>query len=361
MASARREQEDLSATQPTQVVTEGWNAERARLQLIKQRLEGLEATATEGSSLIRDANAAARKISEFRESNDQMSALVQTLRSAAAHFKREFTYPSQPLRELVPQLLKIAEDEEAILVSWEQHRENAIAEAKELQTLASSSFSLTKEDDSAQTSLRRLQRIKRHADEAIEIARSLYKRVLDVRTSIVERTFNDSLNGLWGNLFTRLAPEENFIPAFVLPEKPTGLFEVALETLYRRGQKGGSPQAMLSAGNLNTAALTLFLALHLSLDPKLPWLLIDDPVQSMDELHISQFAALLRTLSKQSGRRIVIAIHERPLYDYLTLELSPAFPADKLITVELARNALGETISRAKHHLWQEDRAILIA
>ena len=118
---------------------------------------------------------------------------------------------------------------------------------------------------------------------------------------------------------------------------------------------------MLSAGNLNTAALTLFLALHLSLEPKLPWLLIDDPVQSMDEVHIAQFAAMLRTLSKRSGRSVVIAIHERPLYEYLALELSPAFTEDKLITVELSRNASGNTIAKATHHIWQEDRAISAA
>ena len=118
---------------------------------------------------------------------------------------------------------------------------------------------------------------------------------------------------------------------------------------------------MLSAGNLNTAALTLFLALHLSLEPKLPWLLIDDPVQSMDEVHISQFAALLRTLSKRLGRRVVIAIHERPLYEYLALELSPAFAEDKLITVELGRNAAGDTTAKATHHIWQEDKVISAA
>jgi len=63
-----------------------------------------------------------------------------------------------------------------------------------------------------------------------------------------------------------------------------------LETRYRRGGKGADPRTMLSAGNLNTAAFTLFLALHLTVTPKIPWLLIDDPVQSMDEVHISQFA-----------------------------------------------------------------------
>jgi len=49
---------------------------------------------------------------------------------------------------------------------------------------------------------------------------------------------------------------------------------------------------MLSAGNLNTAALTLFLHSTCLYDD-LPWLVIDDPVQSMDEVHIAQFAALL--------------------------------------------------------------------
>ena len=100
---------------------------------------------------------------------------------------------------------------------------------------------------------------------------------------------------------------------------------------------------MLSAGNLNTAALTLFTALHLAVRPKLPWLLLDDPVQTMDELHIAQFAALLRTLTQSKGRQVILAVHERPLFEYLALELSPAFPGDKLITIELARSPVGET------------------
>ena len=46
---------------------------------------------------------------------------------------------------------------------------------------------------------------------------------------------------------------------------------------------------------------------------------------------------------------LVIAIHERPQYEYLALELSPAFTEDKLITVELSRNAAGYTIAKATH------------
>ena len=183
-------------------------------------------------------------------------------------------------------------------------------------------------------------------------------RARDARTNIVRRVFNDSLNAVWRDLFVRLAPDEPFVPAFALPEIQDGPVEAVLETIYRTGGKGGNPRAMLSAGNLNTAALTLFLALHLSVKPTLPWLVIDDPVQSMDEVHIAQFAALLRTLSKQHGRQVIIAVHEKPLFDYLTLELSPAFRDDRLITIEMGRTASGGTIVNYEPITWKPDTAI---
>ena len=61
---------------------------------------------------------------------------------------------------------------------------------------------------------------------------------------------------------------------------------------------------MLSAGNLNTAALSLFLALHLAVEPRLPCLLLDDPVQAMDEVHIAQFAAVLEPVPTSETPRV---------------------------------------------------------
>ncbi|MCP5390617.1 MAG: hypothetical protein H6920_03185 [Sphingomonadaceae bacterium] len=116
-----------------------------------------------------------------------------------------------------------------------------------------------------------------------------------------------------------------------------------METIHRDGGRYDRPGAMLSAGNLNSAALTLFIALHLSVEPPCPWLILDDPVQSMDEMHFAQFAALLRTLAKAENRKVVVAVHERPLFEYLALERRPAFPDDRLITVELSRSVGGST------------------
>lgn len=103
--------------------------------------------------------------------------------------------------------------------------------------------------------------------------------------------------------------------------------------------------------------MTLFLALNLSVKPILPWLIIDDPVQSMDDVHIAQFAALLRTL-KQNGRQVILAVHDRQLFDYLALELSPAFNGDRLITIELGRSADGMTTAPWLPRVFEPDRAI---
>jgi exonuclease SbcC len=188
------------------------------------------------------------------------------------------------------------------------------------------------------------------------VMRKLRNEAEAARVRVVRRVFTNSLNRVWRDLFIRLAPEEPFVPVFRVPgaDQRVG---VTLETMHRDGKPGGPPAAMLSAGNLNTAALTLFLALNLSVERRLPWILLDDPVQSMDEVHVAQFAALLRTLTREHNRRIVIAVHERALFDYLALELSPANHDDGIVTVELSREPDGASSVQSSFQPWAEDRA----
>ena len=65
-----------------------------------------------------------------------------------------------------------------------------------------------------------------------------------------------------------------------------------------------------------------------------------------------------RCWAKQMQRQVIIAVHERSLFDYLTLELSPAFEGDRLNVIELGRNAIGQTTSRWDPKLYVADRAI---
>jgi exonuclease SbcC len=181
-----------------------------------------------------------------------------------------------------------------------------------------------------------------------------------VRSAIIRRVFNDQLNRVWRDLFVRLAPSEPFVPAFRIPEAETRQLQPKLITVHRdTGEQSGTPGAMLSAGNLNTAALTLFIALNLSVSKVLPWLILDDPVQSMDDVHIAHFAALLRTLSKEHSRQVIIAVHDRQLFEYLRLELSPAFPDDSLVTLELIRGPRRDTHCVPDRLEFREETALL--
>lgn len=330
----------------------------ARLSEFHLALQQLESAVTEGEKLITEASEASSNLNALRL-RDQKAT---TIRAAAQKFAADLNLvsigDSEPLIEALGRFQSYVSKAEEALTAKEAARKEANESLKQLKVLEGRKQSMAKTIEDNTQRLTRLTQLKAIADRRIAQAKDLSRRARDQRTAIVRRVFNESLNAIWRDLFVRLAPDEPFVPAFALPESEGGAVEAVLETLYRSGGKGGNPRAMLSAGNLNTAALTLFLALHLSVKPALPWLLIDDPVQSMDEVHIAQFAALLRTLSKQHGRQIVVAVHEKPLFDYLALELSPAFQGDRLITIDIARAADGNTVIEYEPKVWVPDQAV---
>ncbi|OJU08414.1 MAG: hypothetical protein BGN86_02790 [Caulobacterales bacterium 68-7] len=220
----------------------------------------------------------------------------------------------------------------------------------------------------SQTSIAMLEAQRKKIGEALkrgaQIRRdgqAIERAVKALRSKIIRREFNERLNTLWRDLFVRLAPNEPFVPAFMVPEQPTLRLQPKLITHRRDGTPGGAPGAMLSAGNLNTAALTLFISLHLTMKARLPWLILDDPVQSMDDVHIAHFAALLRTLSTQNGRQIIVAVHDRQLFEYLKLELSPTSATEQLLAIELIKTHEKDTDRLVDRRLFREEKALRFA
>jgi exonuclease SbcC len=330
----------------------------AALEQVLQDLASLEGQAKAGETLFGQAANAAQALVSAR-AVDQQSAAI---RDAAGRYAKLLAVDpigvSEPLQAALQRFLAevIARLEQ--LSAKESARRDGEVALRELLLKQQNIEAIKARQMERRTARRGLHAAKQAGERMMEQARDLLKLAQIERSRVVGQVFNDSLNASWRDLFVRLAPDEPFIPAFALPQATKGDVEARLETYYRDGRKGGNPRAMLSAGNLNTAALTLFLSLHLSVKPQLPWLIIDDPVQSMDEVHISQFAALLRTLSKQHGRQVIIAVHEKPLFDYLCLELSPAFEGDRLITVELGRAPNGESVANTVVRDWKQDLAI---
>jgi DNA repair protein SbcC/Rad50 len=334
-------------------------AELAFLDETQERLASLEAGVSAGAALIRslvDAERAVVYAEEQARGYAELVASTRELASASGHAGAEAERVEDTLAALADELTGRIVLAERI----EQLREEGRKLLHRIRDQEAEEHELGRRIAAVETRLRE----RRDAIAAIEERRdrlwNLQREAEAARAAIVSRVFNDALNTVWNDLFVRLAPEEPFVPSFRTPDTSGRRRLIAeLATRYRGGEhEAGSPGAMLSAGNLNTAALTLFLALHLSVKTRLPWLLLDDPVQSMDEVHIQQFAALLRTLSKRHGRRVLIAVHERALFDYLSLELSAAQPDDVLVTVELSRSYEGGTVVRPSRLQYVPDRAL---
>ena len=333
----------------------------ARLSEISVKLESQSEVAREGENLRRRVVKAEVQLSKLRQNQKALSGLRSTNIGFANRLNLEAPSNSQHISETMTSYLS---EVESRLTNHQRLLSDRI-QLKDLEKLLKTAdeklVHLTVESVRQKTKFKKIDTAWAKAEKTRESGKVLSDKAVEVRTNIVRRVFNDSLNAVWKDLFIRLAPDEQFIPAFSVPEFEKGPVVAQLETIFRGKNIKGNPRSMLSAGNLNTAALTLFLSLHLSVKPQLPWLVIDDPVQSMDEIHIVQFAALLRTLSRQQNRQTIIAVHERPLFEYLALELSPAFKGDRLVTVELSRSFDHKTEYSYEMKTWNPNSVLKVS
>lgn len=325
------------------------------LEEASNKLELVIPLANEGDELAETVERVSNQLNKLRQDEESWAGLRASVSEYPVRLEIEGALEEESIRATLERCLSVATERLAAFRTREAQRQSALTSAERLKQTTDNLMEIEQELGAAKLEAKNAKDALAAADALRRDAKTLSDRAIQVRTDIVRKVFNKSLNQIWKDLFIRLAPEEPFIPAFALPQSAKGPVEAHLETRYR-GEVGGNPKAMLSAGNLNTAALTLFLSLHLSVEPLLPWLVIDDPVQSMDEIHIAQFAALLRTLSKQHNRQIIIAVHEKPLFNYLALELSPASEGDRLITVELFRTSSGKTDYAPNFETWNPDR-----
>lgn len=357
-AALAREIETITARGLTPQATLDLQDRVTKLRDAIVRLKALEDAAARGSNLIAAEVNALRNVLRMQAASGEYNALRLSITEQATSLGLPESDRVESLDAKLGRIDEHIREKELDLRTRLEARGSARQHLESVKTLQQRALDLRQ-------AMAQSEEARKRAAEAFDSAeriRADIRRILAVasstRADIIGRVFNDRLNSLWRDLFVRLAPSEAFVPAFHIPPNPQRGLAPALETRHRSGGRGGTPGAMLSTANLNTAALTLFLALHLSVKPQLPWLILDDPVQSMDEVHITQFAALLRTLAKEHRRQVIITVHDRALYNYLCLELSPAFSGDELITIELGMSATGQTRFTTRRYAFEPDTAL---
>lgn len=182
---------------------------------------------------------------------------------------------------------------------------------------------------------RKAQSIEARLRRDLESARSLSRAAARAKTRLLHQVFNEKLNTLWSNLFHRLVKQQQFQPRLAEPKLVRGTIRTTIEGCLQDVPPFEQFAAVASSGNLNTAALSLFLSLNLIEQPRHQFIVLDDPVQAMDDLHVMQLANVLREIQRQSKRQLIVAVHERALFDYLSLQLGPTDQGTSMLGIEL--------------------------
>ncbi|HMO15658.1 MAG TPA: AAA family ATPase [Pirellulaceae bacterium] len=296
---------------------------------------------TAKSNLLRIAKASEQRTSELKRlveiegRNDVKSSGEQTDSLARAILLREF----------VSSRIKLLEGE----------RESRSKNQKYQETIVK----LRQEIDVIKKRRQQLKRIESRLDGIVESAKLVARHAAEEKGKIIDRVFSGTLNTLWCELFQRLVVSEIFHPFLPAPKIVRGRMETYLSA-GRDGQMSYRDlAAVLSSGNLNTAALSLFLTLNMVEEPKHHVLILDDPVQNMDDIHVVNLGALLKAIVHQADRQLVVAVHDRALFDYLRIELGPTKPSESLITIQVEREmGYQSAVLNSERHIWQPDSVV---
>ena len=159
------------------------------------------------------------------------------------------------------------------------------------------------------------------ASRRAEEGRALVRATTQAITNVTKRRF-EKLAPLVAEIYSRLDPH----PAFTH-------LDYALDVYYQRpvanpvvtDQETGvtaDPLLIFSSSQANVVALTFFLAMSWSAGAhSLPFLLLDDPLQAMDDINALGFADLCRHIRR--ARQLVVSTHDRRLGGLLERKLAP--------------------------------------
>lgn len=318
-----------------------------------QRLAQLEEAARHCSELAPVAD-------EWKQLNVELAEATARLESLATR-ERQRGEAEATVREMVGELGvddRSGESESEIARQLchrlDRQIESVRGEARQVQTAVDRLQAVEQLSRELEMVTKRLQRERQElsrvslavqgVDSFIATAREVRNTAAGTQSRLLNQVFSDSLNRTWGDLFQRLARGERFTPSLSAQTGARGTINVNISCSDGTASAFEQLASVLSMGNLNTAALTLFLSLHLIEQPRHKVVILDDPVQNMDDVHVMNLAGLLRSVAFEVGRQVVIAVHERALFEYLKHEFAPSTPEQRTIAIELGSGLAGPNI-----------------
>jgi len=138
------------------------------------------------------------------------------------------------------------------------------------------------------------------------------------------------------SVYASIDPHPTFRDVALLPrfEYRRGRLElVVTDPMRETGPQ--SPRVVLSASQTNALAVSLFLSLNLALPaPMLDAVILDDPLQSLDRVHLLGMVDVLRRTTPY--RQVVVATHDTSLGQLIARKLRPIGMEHRTVMIRMA-------------------------
>jgi DNA repair exonuclease SbcCD ATPase subunit len=161
-----------------------------------------------------------------------------------------------------------------------------------------------------------------------KIIEALRRASLDVTSKQIE-----SVQPLFQRIYSRIDPHPTFRLTQIVTalERGRGLLRTGVSDPHL-GSEMHDALPILSSSQLNSFAVSLFLALNLGLPSiTLSLVMLDDPLQSLDSINLLGLVDVLRRFSEH--RQLIVSTHEPRLLGLLQRKLRPVRPNERLMTV----------------------------
>jgi DNA repair exonuclease SbcCD ATPase subunit len=279
----------------------------------------------------------------------QLAQLETQLRIADAYVQRKIDVESrirQRLSELAIQTEATA-DLRTIIEEETAKISDALSKLSELQKQGEElALSISVSDDEASVSELRTEiqalRERLHQDELHISSRNAAgeegKRLIDglrhATSAVVQRRIEE-IEPILREMYERI----DVHPAFRIVQFLASIVrgQGHLSTIVKdplRNIECRFPSAVLSSSQLNALAVCTFLSLNLGMsEPPLQSALLDDPLQSLDDINLLGLIDLLRRV--KDTRQLCVSTHDKRFGQLLARKLRPGSPTQRTIVIEL--------------------------
>ena len=140
------------------------------------------------------------------------------------------------------------------------------------------------------------------------------------------------LTPLAQNVYSRLDPHPTFRNIAIVSEVYRASGTATAQVSDSAAEVFADPMIVFSSAQANIAAIAYLVALNWMVADKVPTLLLDDPLQAMDEINVLGFADLARHLRHR--RQLLFSTHEKRFGLLLERKLSPRYPGQRTMIDE---------------------------